>query len=250
MYKPRKAPQGIALQAGVAWVSVVVAACTPQGPDPDEPFEMLADGQLKSNIDLAVECKKGKVARHDWVDAGCGRLTLCYPDGQDFGSVKLLLGLDDEDARLTEDFSAFDRLQVELRGDWDAREIGVTVWTDEEGADQQGRLCRLGPSREWTTVTIPLDYLDPTYEKGHRRYWAPLEVFTDSSRALTVELRAARLLTESGLSAEEVLCPADCECDSLECESMCGRAGTQASCTGPDCEATAPLGANLEGGSQ
>ena len=61
------------------------------------------------------------------------------------------------------------------------------------------------------------------FDKGNRRYWAPLEVFLDTGQPRTVELVAARLLPESGLTDEEVRCPEDCACDSLECESMCGR---------------------------
>jgi hypothetical protein len=239
MNTPRQVQCAFPPRARLLPAIVVIGACTPLGPDPDEPFEILADGRLQSNFDLAVESKHGKLARHDWVRSGCGRLSLCYPDEQDSGSVKFLLGLDDKDARLIEDFTAFDRLQVELRGDWAALEVGLTAWTHENGMDHQGRLCRLRASREWTTVTIPLDYLDPTFDKGNRRYWAPLEVYTDSNRALTIELRAARLLPESQLSVDEIRCPADCECDSLECQSMCGLGAGSVDCSGAECESSA-----------
>jgi len=235
------------------------AACVSQGVDTREAFHVLENGKLGPGLDLGVDSSP---RRSDWVHfRGSGPMVLDYPAETEWGATTFLLGIDDPNARLTEDFSDFASVQIQLRGDWGAPQtnvsgnvvenglaisiigVGPDLTSGEPGGDDivcsppardvKGRLCWLPPATPndsgYRKFTIPLAYFDVSSGVSLRTaIWSPAMLVLgpncgNSVRHVEVTDIALIPQRDNGSSTFcEERCPTTCVPIEPTCQSVCG----------------------------
>jgi len=212
-----KVPFGWAVVLAVSPVLVACSAST--GPDPTRPFDIVKDGRLQSAIELGVDTQLGQ---QQWVtfDVDSGYAEMRYPAGQVSGAVTFLLVIQEERLRVTDDFRAFDRLEVMLNGEWVNGELGVSTLAWIDRAQDDGTTCWLRADRtddpfESLRYEIRLDYLDGGEPSRQRRgkLFAPAQLVFVGDKARTIRVSNLRLLPRGGGSERDDGCPSGCWCE-------------------------------------
>jgi len=223
---------------------LVTLGCVSRGPNADEPFLILHDGQLASGFDLGVDSDP---RRPGWVRFEDGRMTVEHAADAQWGAVTFLLGLDDPGRRLTEELSGFSSLEITVSGrwgvptslpsGWSGSGVGVTaIGAVERPAssaphDMPGQECWLKPPGDDSprTYRVPLPYLTAgAWPDQHRPLWSPAQIILPANATGAAYLAAfeeIRLLPAS-LDPDahgDPLCPEACLCLTLGCHAACGR---------------------------
>src|SRR5260370_33759248 len=103
--------------------------------------------------------------KHDWVAGDGGEMRMAYPNGQQAGAVFVTVGKPTQSPRPWKDFSDFEMLSMELRGESGEErvEIGVKNRSDPDNGNEKRIVERL--TKDYRPYRIRLDDL----RSGHLR---------------------------------------------------------------------------------
>jgi exo-beta-1,3-glucanase (GH17 family) len=119
--------------------------------------EIFVDGQFLSHYRVGVETSGRQRA---WLSHSNGALEMAYPAGQRWGAVFITVGEPTAPPRPWKNFSDFDSIVFELRGERGGEAVAVSI--KERGDPDNGReaIVPLSVEREFITYEVPLSRFD------------------------------------------------------------------------------------------
>jgi exo-beta-1,3-glucanase (GH17 family) len=120
-------------------------------------------GLLSAYYDMGVDSDPDH--RHDWLSADNGELTISYPSGQHWGAVFITVGAPAQPPRPWKDFSEFETLGIEMRGERGGErvEIGIKNRADPNTGNETRIIESL--NKQYRPYNIPLR----KFASGHLR---------------------------------------------------------------------------------
>lgn len=200
LFSTRCAPES---SGGTGWPTpllVIVSAwsvCACSASGPKDPFIVVRDGLLGPNIELGVDTSEGD---HSWVrfDQERSVLRLQYPRGQQWGAATFLIGLDDPGRRVTEDFRAFNTLQLVVGGTWADVQLSVKLLgLDAEGVQTETQPCSVmsanpGSELQVLSVSIP-DVAPASGPNVLAAVFAPAQIVVEGEASADIQVKAISL---------------------------------------------------------
>ncbi len=125
--------------------------------------DIFDQGPLSAYYDMGVD--SWPEHKHDWVAGDGGEMRMAYPNGQQAGAVFVTVGKPTQSPRPWKDFSDFEMLSMELRGESGEErvEIGVKNRSDPDNGNEKRIVERL--TKDYRPYRIRLDDL----RSGHLR---------------------------------------------------------------------------------
>ena len=117
-------------------------------------LNIYAGATLTEGFDMGVDTSGN---RYDWVDDLNGAMQATYPSGQSWGVIYMTVGQPAAyGARASMDFSAYDSLSVEMRGETGGELVYIGIKDSHQYDDGQEMLIPVTLSDTWETYTFPL----------------------------------------------------------------------------------------------
>ncbi len=116
--------------------------------------DILVNGRLSTFYDIGVDSSQ---RRHDWLFSEADSLRLAYPSNQEWGAVFVTVGQPVDPPRPWKDFSEFDKMSLDLRGEVGGEivEIGIKDYMAlDDGGEPKVKLPPL--TKDFQTYEIPL----------------------------------------------------------------------------------------------
>lgn len=148
--------------------------------------EVLTGSKLSSGFDMGVNSSGG---RTDWLKNEGEYIKMAYPAGQSWGAVFITVGKPKQPPRPSRDFSAFDTLLAEMRGESGGEQLEIGLKTNEQPDDGSETKRPVALTSEWRTYKFPLDEFTGT---DVRRLYVVAEFVFSGPSAQTVYLRNVR----------------------------------------------------------
>ena len=153
-----------------------------------EVHDIMIGSSLIDGYDMGVNSSGG---RTDWLEEAGGYFKMDYPPGQTWGAVFVTVGPPQDPPRPSRDFSMFDTLSIEMKGDREGELVSVGIKTNvqpDNGRETKVRTT-LGP--EWRIYEYPLSSFRGT---DPRILYVVAEFVFDGSIGRTVYFRNIRYL--------------------------------------------------------
>jgi exo-beta-1,3-glucanase (GH17 family) len=116
--------------------------------------EIFANGKLSAGYDTGVASSGN---RTDWLSDMNGSMRMSYQPGQSWGAVFISVGKPVDPPRPWKDFSQFQTISIELRGELggESVEIGLKdAYDSDDGSETKIRIANL--SKNWQTYRFPI----------------------------------------------------------------------------------------------
>jgi len=140
--------------------------------------------RLSSEYDMGVDSSGG---RTDWLSNLNGSMCMAYPAGQSWGAVFITVGKPKDPPRPWKDFSEFQTILIELKGEYggESVEVGLKDACDpDDGSESKIKISSL--SADWLTYEFPLSSFQTANLK---KLYVVIEFVFTSSTAQTVYFR-------------------------------------------------------------
>lgn len=160
--------------------------------------DILTGSQLSTGFDMGVNSSGG---RTDWLKNEGDFMTMTYPAGQSWGSVFITVGASKQPPRPSKDFSAYDTLSVEMRGESGGEQLAIGLKTNEQPDDGTEAKSQVTLTSDWKTYKFPLAEFSGT---DLRSLYVPAEFVFSGPNAETVHLRNVTYSGNDGNSSSAV----------------------------------------------
>ena len=116
-------------------------------------FPIYADSQLTTGFEIGVDTDKGE---REWISEMDGFLKLEYPSNQAWGAVFITKGKSTNQPRPFQNFSAYSKLIVEMRGEngGETLNIGIKDNTDPDNGRETKK--QIAVKKNWETYELLL----------------------------------------------------------------------------------------------
>ncbi|MFI5132147.1 MAG: hypothetical protein ACHQFX_19235 [Chitinophagales bacterium] len=158
-----------AVAALIAAIAALIVALLPifNGKDkknekilpPEKNFIVLLDGKLGSGLDMGVNSAKGNTA---WANLNGNELCMSYPGNQDWGAVFITVGKPSNPPRPSKNYSNYNKLLLELRGDKGDESILIGIKDNDDPDDGSESHVRLSLTKNWAEYQISLSQFKTT----------------------------------------------------------------------------------------
>ncbi len=181
----------------VALAGLVIILFTPAGVTAAQTKQVLEGSTLSSGFDMGVNSSGG---RTDWLSNEGTSMKMSYPPSQAWGAVFITVGKPTPPPRPSQDFSAFDTLSVDMKGELGNEKLEIGIKTNDQADDGSEAKKKLALTSDWKTYSIPLKVFGNT---DLRKLYVVSEFVFSGAESHTVYLRNIRYtngsLTETQL---------------------------------------------------
>jgi len=169
----------------VLWFFTLTLSATAQTND------ILTGSKLSPGFDMGVNSSEG---RANWLKGDNGQLRLSYPLGQSWGAVFITVGKPKQPPRPFKDFSAFESLIIDIRGESGGEQLEIGIKTNDMPDDGSETKIPIRITSQWQTYTFKLDKFSGIDLK--KLYVVTEFVFSDN-HAQTVYVRSIKYLARN-----------------------------------------------------
>jgi hypothetical protein len=111
------------------------------------------DAELSPGFDMGADSSERVTG---WLIKENGYMKIAYPKGQDWGAVFITVGKPKRPPRPFKDFSAFETLTIEMKGEVGGEQIEIGVKTNKQPDDGSEVKLPAKLTTQWQTYTFPL----------------------------------------------------------------------------------------------
>ncbi len=137
----------------------LLAVCTANGQKTEQ---IMRGSQLEPGFDMGVDTSGG---RREWLADEDGHFKMSYPAGQEWGAVFITVGPPVDPPRPSRDFSAFDTLIIEMKGEKGGERVEIGLKTNTQPDNGRETKIQTNLTANWETYSFKLDRFrgtDPT----------------------------------------------------------------------------------------
>jgi hypothetical protein len=152
---------------------------------------IMMGANLSPGFDMGVNTSSG---RADWLVNEGGSIKMSYPSGQSWGAVFITVGKPKQPPRPFRDFSDFDTLTVEMKGDIGGERLAIGIKTNEQPDNGSETTIPVEITSTWRTHSFRLDKF---HGANLKRLYVVIEFVFSGISAKTVYFRNVRYLKRS-----------------------------------------------------
>lgn len=153
--------------------------------------DILTGSKLSSGFDMGVNSSGG---RTDWLRNEGEHMKMSYPAGQSWGAVFITVGKPKQHPRPFRDFSTFDTLSVEMKGESGGQQLAIGLKTNEQPDDGSETTIPVKLTSKWQTYTFSLEKFSGVNLK---KLYVVIEFVFSGADVQTVYFRNVRYLGRS-----------------------------------------------------
>ena len=111
------------------------------------------DAKLSQGFDMGADSSERVIG---WLTKENGYMKMAYPKGQDWGAVFITVGKPKQPPRPFKNFSAFEALTIEMKGEVGGEKIEIGIKTNKQPDDGSEVKLPAKLTAQWQTYTFPL----------------------------------------------------------------------------------------------
>jgi len=171
-----------------AYLLLVVSEASAQTED------IILGSKLSSGFDMGVNSSAGKT---DWLSNESEYIKMSYPHDQTWGSVFITVGKPKLPPRPARDFSAYNTLSIEMKGELADSQLKIGIKTNDQPDDGSETTIPINLTSAWKTYPFPLDKFSGVDLK---KLYVVVEFVFNGGKSQTVYVRKVTYSRRSAVS--------------------------------------------------